>query len=78
MQGKRNYFVDIRENERGKFVKVKLEVRSNPIIYVAFPLDNFQEFTTKFSGLYTRHYNPQDNDTSPSMLPLLLCVCVCV
>ena len=63
MQGKRRYFVDIRQNARGKFVK--LTMQSGMKTYVAFPLENLEDFTNKFSGLYDQYYTPR-SDESPA------------
>lgn len=75
-QGNRRYFVDVRINDRGKFVKITMSnVRASNKSYVAFPLDDLEKVASAMGRLFDQHYVPvvKDNSSprpsSPSNLP---------
>lgn len=58
-QGKRRYFVDLRENTRGRFVKITQFSGPNKL-FVFISAENLQEFRDAFSDLLEKH-----NSTNP-------------
>ncbi len=65
---RRQYYIDLRENQRGRFLKISL-VLTDDKKFIAIPGEKLEEFRDKFAALLDKHCSDDDAVASTSDLP---------